>query len=790
MKKATLLMLVSITLFSFPLFTQELLVNLISGKKWPELAAVFADKSYASLENYFAAAQSIEFVELQTNQFVYKAKYADFAEIGNLSFSKENNLYARLKIDNQITPIYFIDGFKKYAVSERVLTIGDAQVHFDKGFFYLAWPARQPLLFEGRWHFQLTPGDAEERLTLSRQYNKDTFSRDNETGIFILDDLSFLKELPASGGNLIALDSPGLNRAYQVYQTYFGIPIKQFAEVWYLPIADNDNLLIFPRGEDSFYLYDFNSLLTPDTQLRTSDNNRLILSYNAVKEMKLSLKKNEMLSELNLSLYYNPEENFLSGTSTLVFATPQSFRSLSLDTGLKIKANIDPNSGGISLMRKNNTCYVLGTEINRLSLFYSGNINHDDEYSDLLSYAAAVPIEKTIDNFFFLERTQNFYPNPGNDFFESSMTVNLPENMNCLASGILVATSNAESRKLFKFKSPGSKGISLICGDFNKIKRLETRIPITIFANKNFNYEKYISHREMKNCLDFLIDHFGKIDIPEINVLFRRWKQDGGVSNQGFIVFNIDETNAKMLRSIGPMIFNKSRSEYFLHELAHQWWGGQISWSSYHDEWITEGLATWATILYLRDKLSESRYNDVLQRIKKWVFKYAECGPICYGLRVANLENNYEAFQSVVYLKSAMVLLMLDDLLGTEELGKRLRLCLEKFKYKSVTTAMLINEISKKEDGLLQFFNGWLFSRKIPEITCQVQLLGRTAELRVIQKDTDFVFPLRIWMKTGQGKIIRQVIVRQKDQVFTFNEGAAIKSLKVDASGALVAVKD
>ena len=198
-------------------------------------------------------------MELQTNQFVYKAKYADFAEIGNLSFSKENNLYALLKIDNQITPIYFIDGFKKYAVSDRVLTIGDAQVHFDKGFFYLAWPARQPLLFEGQWHFQLTPGDAEERLTLSRLFKNETFSQANKTGIFILDDLSFLKELPASAGDIIALDSPGLQKAYQVYQNYLGIPIKQFNEVWYLPIADNDNLLIFPREKDSLYLYDFNS---------------------------------------------------------------------------------------------------------------------------------------------------------------------------------------------------------------------------------------------------------------------------------------------------------------------------------------------------------------------------------------------------------------------------------------------------------------------------------------------------------------------------------------------------
>jgi hypothetical protein len=545
MKKITLLAVVFITHFSLLLLpAPELLTSLIAAKKWSALAAVFADSSYTSLENYFDRAQSIEFVELQTNQFVYKAKYKDFAEIGNLSFSKETNLYTRLKIENQITPIYFIDGFKKYAVADLVLTIGDARIHFDKGFFYLAWPARQPLIFEGQWRFQLTPGDAEERLTLSRLYKKETFFQANETGLFILDDLSFLEELPAAG-EVLRFGSPGLQKAYQLYQDYFGIPIKQFDEVWYLPIADNDNLLIFASGKGSLYLYDFNSQIIPDTQLRTSDNNRVILSYNAVKEMKLSFKKNEMLSELNLSLFYNPVENFISGTSTLVFATSQSFRSLSLAAGLRIKANIDPNAGGISLVRKNDTYYILGPEINRLSFFYSGNIKNDDEYSDLLTYTAAVPLKKTIDNFYFLARTQNFYPNPGNDFCESSITVNLPENMNCLASGILAAVNNVQPRNFFKFKSPGSKGISLICGDFIKVKTIETRIPINVFAKKNFNYEEYISHHEMKSCLDFLIDRFGPIDIPEINVLLRRWNQDGGVSYQGFVVFNIDETNAK-----------------------------------------------------------------------------------------------------------------------------------------------------------------------------------------------------------------------------------------------------
>ncbi|MFH4077650.1 M1 family aminopeptidase, partial [Acinetobacter baumannii] len=35
-------------------------------------------------------------------------------------------------------------------------------------------------------------------------------------------------------------------------------------------------------------------------------------------------------------------------------------------------------------------------------------------------------------------------------------------------------------------------------------------------------------------------------------------------------------------------------------ELAHQWWGHIIGWTSYHDQWMSEGFAEFSASLYVQ----------------------------------------------------------------------------------------------------------------------------------------------------------------------------------------------
>src|SRR5204863_8556789 len=38
--------------------------------------------------------------------------------------------------------------------------------------------------------------------------------------------------------------------------------------------------------------------------------------------------------------------------------------------------------------------------------------------------------------------------------------------------------------------------------------------------------------------------------------------------------------------------------EVTAHEVSHQWWGHMVGWESYHDQWLSEGIADFSASLY------------------------------------------------------------------------------------------------------------------------------------------------------------------------------------------------
>src|SRR5262249_19532114 len=54
------------------------------------------------------------------------------------------------------------------------------------------------------------------------------------------------------------------------------------------------------------------------------------------------------------------------------------------------------------------------------------------------------------------------------------------------------------------------------------------------------------------------------------------------------------------------------------HEVAHQWWGNQIGWKSYHDQWLSEGFATYAAALWVAsEKDGDRKFHALLEEYKR-----------------------------------------------------------------------------------------------------------------------------------------------------------------------------
>ncbi len=751
--------------------SDDLMIKLISEKRWEELPALFTDDTYRSLKKAFQNFVSVHIVPDGKNELQYKVKFKNYAEIGNITFNRENSRYGQLAIVNQIKPLYFHDGYRRYKVEDLSLRIGDAEILLVRGTLFEPTPAPTPLFFSGDWQFKIQPTDTEEQLTLNRLFRSDTFTRSSKRGIFIIGNREILKNLIFQG-EIKAIDSSDLQQEIQIYRDYFGVRVEPFGEYWYLAPVEKDNLILFEGDRKSFTIYNFNPQSTPDTQLKTTGDNKIILSYNANKLPKLNLRNVNEVSKMDMFLFFNPEKKLLSATSTLTFSSPSTFHLLNLHPDLLIKNSITAESKRMNIIRKDALCYVLSPETDRMTFFYGGNLESSREDSDLLNPGFLDSTDQRSDRFYYISRTQNFYPNPETEFFRSNLKVSLPGKMNCLASGTLIESRSIQLRNNFRFESRGTKGVSLICGNFKRFEKIAGRTPVNLYGARDLPYRRIIPPDEIRRCADFLTELYGPLDIPEIHLIYRRWKQEGGLSNAGFIILNLLDTNSSILDTTrriifrdSPVVLTNNRRDYLIHELAHQWWGGLVSWASYRDEWLTEGMAQLSAILYLEKILPPGRFQGITDKIARSAIKYSAAGPVIYGKRIANIDE-YDAFQAIIYNKSALILMMLRDMLGKEEFAKRLRGSLEKFRYQSIHSRQFINWISQKSPQILRFFENWVYSRRLPEITSKVRISENTAEVTVDQKGTDFVFPLWIEVSTPSGVTSHMVIVERESQTF------------------------
>ncbi len=786
-------------------YGDELIEKLFSAQNWSQLDTLFLDDSSTTLKDYFSASKSVKIMTSLENQMTYKVKFADMGEIGIITFEKKGDKYLNLKIKNQIRPLYFIEKFKKYRVANIHFNLGDAEIHLLSGVLYETIPFQSLLLFEGSWNFTVTPNDKEEQLTLKRKYRRDSFSQSSKSAIFVLKDKDFLSKLPADG-ETETLEND-LQSLFLMYRDAYGVSIKQFEEYWYLPFADETNLVIFRQDKQSFYFYSYNTSLVPDTQLSESITNNMILSYNSVKGFKLSFGSADTVAKINLNLFLNPVTNFISGTSLILYKNTSTLRVFQLAEAISLIGNFNLEAKGVNIFQKKDNYYLMGLEADTLSLYFNGHIKPEPENFEIFNFQKTPGningIEKKEDDFYFLSRTDNYYPNPGNDFFKMELSVAIPSRLNCLASGELVNKKVMDETTVFKFSSPGTKGISLVVGDFLLRHKVKTSIPLHIYTPTSKRIPRYLDLGEIKKATDFFFHSFGPLDLPAIHLLLKPGIQEGGVSNNGFLIVNLPpEKNRNPLMISVPIIapviekvlyspvLIRSRSEdHIMHEMAHQWWGGVISWKSYHDIWITEGLAHFSVMYFLKKNLNDKKYLQLLKKIKRWVFKHSETGPIIYGTRINLLENSYEAYQSIIYNKSALVFLMLLDMMEEAEFLQRLHGVLAKFKYQSVSTMQFIREFCGENQQLLTFFQKWIYSRVLPMVT--LKLVPEDAEndtkslkkvvitIEQLNGDEPFIFPLQLKIVTGKGTFMQKVLMTEMKQRFVISMPHSIRSIDI-----------
>jgi hypothetical protein len=226
------------------------------------------------------------------------------------------------------------------------------------------------------------------------------------------------------------------------------------------------------------------------------------------------------------------------------------------------------------------------------------------------------------------------------------------------------------------------------------------------------------------------------------------------------------------------------------HEVAHQWWGQTVGFSSYRDQWMSEGFANFSASLYLlytepdmksyREYWSLQRHR-ILDKNANGV-RPIDAGAITMGYRLNNEKSGENIYSMLVYSKGAYVLHMLEMLYWTPEakeepLKKSLHEFVSTYKNRAATTedfkATLERSMPRQMDidgnkRLDWFFNAYVYGTALPhyDISSEFTKNGDAdaVHLKLTQSNVtdDFHMLVPVYIDLGNGKISRLFNVSMK----------------------------
>jgi len=113
------------------------------------------------------------------------------------------------------------------------------------------------------------------------------------------------------------------------------------------------------------------------------------------------------------------------------------------------------------------------------------------------------------------------------------------------------------------------------------------------------------------------------------------------------------------------------------HEVAHQWWGHTVGFSSYRDQWMSEGFADMSASLFVQlieknPKKFVEFWNDereLLTEKDRMGYRAIDAGPVTMGYRMSNSRTGGDITRRLIYPKGAYILHMVRMMMWDRKTG-------------------------------------------------------------------------------------------------------------------------
>ena len=339
--------------------------------------------------------------------------------------------------------------------------------------------------------------------------------------------------------------------------------------------------------------------------------------------------------------------------------------------------------------------------------------------------------------------------------------ITAPNHYDVVATGKKIEESNlGKGMKLTTYREPAPVAMKVATIGVTRFatKLLDTvdDIPVTAWVYPENRLDGFSDYNIAVNVLNYFIEHIGPYPYAKLANMQAK-TQWGGLENAGTISYFENSVTGK--NTVEGLI---------AHEISHQWFGNSATENSWNHVWLSEGFATYFTILYQEHVYGDEKRKEELALDKKQIIAYYKRNPS--PIVDNSIKDPMKVLSTNTYQKGGWVLNMLRHRLGDDVFWKGIRLYYETYKNSNAMTADLrrtMEEVSGHD--LKEYFNQWIFTKGHPIINWEWKYKGGKIfiDIKQLQDHHIFKFPIEIGIVTDGQMSLTKLDVDLPTKSFT-----------------------
>ncbi|NQV73508.1 M1 family metallopeptidase [bacterium] len=320
---------------------------------------------------------------------------------------------------------------------------------------------------------------------------------------------------------------------------------------------------------------------------------------------------------------------------------------------------------------------------------------------------------------------------------------------------------------------------------------------------------------------EFAVQHVGTFDGKDIQTWVYRQDRDAGfydfaVPTKKTLAFytdlvgpysyeklaNVQATSVQGGMEAASSIFYNEKAvvgtrprgwqNVIVHEIAHQWFGNAVTESEWNHVWLSEGFATYYTLLYRDYAYGREDFVNGLKASRAQVIKYYMEEDPDYQVIPDHLEDLNKVSTLMTYQKGAWTLHMLRELMGVEAYNKGVRTYYAEFQDKTALTGDFRRHMEAASGMDLRSFLGqWLYQGGVPELTGSWSHKDGQLHIELIQTAAKYWFELDVeldvQLENGEIKRINMHLLPREGSILSVPIEGTVVDVIVDPETVLLA---